>query len=109
MLVSNTNLLALHAALSLRPFCPPPKPATSFFSFTEVGMTRERYVTIKSQLAFVPDREVTDEEKASPEFDRLWRVRPLLERLQNRFQHYATPSVVITLDEMMVQMSGCVG
>jgi hypothetical protein len=71
-------------------------------------MSRNRYVAIKAQLAFVPDRVVSEEEKASPAFDRLWRIRPLLEALQDRFQFYASPSVVVTLDEMMVQMSGCV-
>ncbi len=106
--ISNTNLVFS----SLTPPCPCPVPvtfpATAFFNFTEVGMSRNRYVTIKAQLAFVPDREVSDADKASPQFDRLWRIRPLLDALQERFQHFASPSVVITLDEMMVQMSGCV-
>ena len=46
------------------------RPATSFFDFTDLGMSRSRYFTIKSCLSFCADREVTPEEKAAPEFDR---------------------------------------
>ncbi len=39
---------------------------------------------------------------------RLWRIRPLLDRLNHNFLKYGKPSTFVTLDEMMVAMSGSV-
>lgn len=64
--------------------------------------TRDRYFLLRNSLKFVFDNDISEDERKD---DRLWKVRPLINRVlegcpkQPRYQH-------IAIDEMMIPFSG---
>lgn len=65
------------------------------------AMTRSRFFSIRNSLKVVYDDEVTTQNKT----DRLWKVRPLLERVRNGCNRQIKEQH-LSLDEMMIPFTG---
>ena len=66
------------------------------------AMTRDRYFRIRSSLKVVVDVDVSDDAKKA---DRLWKVRPLMDRIRSGCLKLARPRDV-SIDEQMIPFSG---
>jgi len=65
------------------------------------AMTRDRYFRIRSSLKVVVDVDVSDDAKKA---DRLWKVRPLVDRIRSGCLKLARPRDV-SIDEQMIPFS----
>ena len=65
-------------------------------------MTRDRYFRIRTSLKVVIDADVSDDAKLA---DRLWKVRPLLDRIRSGCVKLTRPPH-ISIDEQMIPFSG---
>ena len=65
-------------------------------------MTRDRYFRIRSSLKVVVDVDVSDDARKA---DRLWKVRPLVDRIRSGCLKLARPRD-ISIDEQMIPFSG---
>ncbi len=70
-------------------------------------MTCERWHNIKWNLAFVDEEaDAPNVEPTDSSFDRLWKIKPVLDSLQDGCTRTAKPGRNVTLDEMMVKCTG---
>ncbi|CAH2087265.1 unnamed protein product [Euphydryas editha] len=69
------------------------------------NMSRNRFVNIRGSLKFVFDDDVTAENK---NFDKLWKVRPLLDKITKACSKEVKEQH-ISIDEMMIPFSGSCG
>jgi Transposase IS4 len=81
--------------------------ATAGFGIRNITgiMSQDRYVQYKANVRFVPKRGSSYEPrvpKTDPCYDRLWKIRPLLEAILEACRANGIPGRFITLDEMMV-------
>lgn len=68
-------------------------------------MSGRRYEAIKARIRFVTATGSKHEPKvarASPEYDRLWKIRPVLAAMEEACRRCVTPGRFVTVDEMMV-------
>lgn len=67
-------------------------------------ITRDRFREITRYLHYVNN--TTLAARGSPNYDRLGKVRPLIEYLQSRFSYVYTPGENIAVDEAMIKFQG---
>ena len=65
-------------------------------------MTRDRYFRIRSSLKVVVDTDISDDTKKN---DRLWKLRPLIDRVHDGCLKQTRPPAV-SIDEQMIPFSG---
>jgi Transposase IS4 len=70
-------------------------------------MSKERWHAIKWNVRAVNSaRDAPKVPKTHPEYDRLWKMRPLLDALLQACQRVMKPGRVVSLDEAMVKCKG---
>ena len=72
-------------------------------------MSRDRFNAIKARIRFSPRGKASNrphQSRDSGGFDRLWKVRPLLDQLQSVSEANFEPGTEVVGDEMMVKARG---
>ena len=70
-------------------------------------MSRERWHVIKTCLTAIDEEsDAPAVAENDPTFDRLWRIRPVLSRINATFKRIGKPGREVSLDEMMVKCKG---
>jgi len=67
-------------------------------------ISRDRFMEISRYLHFVDNTTVAP--RGSPQYDRLAKVRPILEYLETRFSVVYTPGQDLSVDEAMIKFQG---
>lgn len=83
--------------------------ALAVYGTTNFGqiMSRDRWHRIRWNLAVTdPELDAPDAAPTSVSYDRLWKIRPVLEALSKGCTATAKPGRNVTLDEMMIKCKG---
>ena len=72
-------------------------------------MSRDRFQRLKAHLRFEKSAARPAVDRTDGSYDRLWKIRRLLNAVQDRFQAMYSPGQCLSVDEMMIKArSTCV-